>query len=90
MKKEKVMKVIDFVKLNEVEIKNKLIELDLIDEDDIEDVEFVENFDDEEICGGEDMGFDFSFKKSKVNDFDVETFKLKINDRILFGCYYSF
>jgi hypothetical protein len=90
MKKSKVMKVIDFVKLNEVEIKNKLIELDLFDEDDIDDVEFVENIDDEEICGGEDMGFDLSFNKNKVNDFDVETFELKINDKILYGCYYSF
>ena len=84
------MKVIDFVKLNEVEIKNKLIELDLIDEDDIDELNIIENVDDEKICGGEDMGFDFSFKKNKVNDFDVETFELKINDKILYGCYYSF
>ena len=84
------MKVIDFVKLNEVEIKNKLIELDLFDEDDIDNVEFIENIDDEEMCGGGDMGIDLSFNKNKVNDFDVETFELKINDRILFGCYYSF
>ena len=62
----KKVKVIDFVKLNEVEIKNKLIELDFfIDEEDVKEVEFVENVDDDEICGGEDFGFDFSFKKSK-------------------------
>ena len=82
------MKVIDFVKMNEIEIKNELIKLNLIDEDD--NVNFVENIDDNEICGGEDVGFDLSFNKNKVNDFDVETFELKINNKVLFGCYYDF
>ena len=86
------MKVIDFVKLNEVEIKNKLIELDLIDEDDIDELNIIENVDDEEICGGEDMGFDFSFKKSKLKEWIEEDniIKFKINNKILYGCYYSF
>ena len=48
------------------------------------------NIDDNEICGGEDVGFDLSFNKNKVNDFDVETFELKINNKVLFGCYYDF
>lgn len=88
-----MMKVIEFVKLNEVEIKNKLIELDFfIDEEDVEEVEFEENFDDEEICGGEDCGFDFSFKKSKLrkwvsNDNIIE---LNINNEVLYCCYYDF
>jgi hypothetical protein len=86
------MKVIDFVKLNEVEIKNKLIELDLIDEDDIDELNIIENVDDEEICGGEDMGFDFSFKKSKLKEWIEEDniIKFKINNKVLYCCYYSF
>jgi hypothetical protein len=82
------MKVIDFVKMNEIEIKNELIKLNLID--DIDDINFVENIDDNKICGGEDYGIDLSFDEDKVNDFDVETFELKINDKVLFGCYYDF
>jgi hypothetical protein len=82
------MKVIDFVKMNEIKIKIELFKLNLID--DIDDINFVENIDDNEICGGEDFGIDLSFDKNKVNDFDVETFELKINDKVLFGCYYDF
>jgi hypothetical protein len=89
----KKVKVIDFVKLNEIEIKNKLIELDFfIDEEDVEEVEFVENIDDEEICGGEDCGFDFSFKKSKLKEWveDDNIIKLNINNKVLYCCYYDF
>jgi hypothetical protein len=82
------MKVIEFVKLNEVEIKNELIKLNLIDEDDIDELNFEENIDDEEICGGEEFGIDFSFNKSKVDE--DETFELKINNKVLFGCCYSY
>ncbi len=82
------MKVIDFVKMNEIKIKIELFKLNLID--DIDDINFVENIDDNEICGGEDYGIDLSFDKNKVNDFDVKTFELKINDKVLFGCYYDF
>jgi hypothetical protein len=87
------MKVIEFVKLNEVEIKNKLIELDFfIDEEDVEEIEFVENENDEEICGGEDCGFDFSFKKSKLKEWVEEDniIKFKINNKVLYCCYYDF
>ena len=86
------MKVIEFVKLNEIEIKNKLIELDLIDEDDIDELNIIENINDEEICGGEDMGFDFSFKKSKLKEWVEEDniIKFKINNKVLYCCYYSF
>jgi hypothetical protein len=86
------MKVIEFVKLNEIEIKNKLIELDLIDEDDIDELNIIENVNDEEICGGEDMGFDFSFKKSKLKEWIEEDniIKFKINNKVLYCCYYSF
>jgi hypothetical protein len=82
------MKVIEFVKLNEVEIKNELIKLNLIDEDDIDELNFEENIDDKEICGGEEFGIDFSFNKSKVDE--DETFELKINNKVLFGCCYSY
>ena len=90
----KKVKVIEFVKLNEVEIKNKLIELDFfIDEEDVEEVEFVENINDDEICGGEDCGFDFSFKKSKLKEWvedEENIIKLNINNKVLFCCYYDF
>jgi len=89
----KKVKVIDFVKLNEVEIKNKLIELDFfIDEEDVKEVEFVENVDDDEICGGEDCGFDFSFKKSKLKEWveDDNIIELNINNKVLYCCYYDF
>lgn len=82
------MKVIDFVKMNEIEIKNELIKLNLIDEED--DIDFVENIDDDKICILSDFGIDLSFDEEKVKDFDVENFKLKIKDKVLFGCCYSF
>jgi hypothetical protein len=86
------MKVIEFVKLNEIEIKNELIKLDLIDEDDIDELNIIENVNDEKICGGEDMGFDFSFKKSKLKEWVEEDniIKFKINNKVLYCCYYSF
>jgi len=89
----KKVKVIEFVKLNEVEIKNKLIELNFfIDEEDVKEVEFVENENDDEICGGEDCGFDFSFKKSKLKEWveDDNIIKLNINNKVLYCCYYDF
>lgn len=84
------MKVLDFVKLNEVEIKNELVKLNFIFEDEIDEINFVENFDDEEICGNESGGIDLSFDEEKVKDFDVSNFILNINDKVLFGCCYSF
>ena len=79
------MKVIDFVKMNEIKIKIELFKLNLID-----DINFVENIDDDKICGGEDFGIDLSFDEEKVKDFDVSNFILNIDDKILFGCCYDF
>jgi len=90
------MKVLEFVKLNEKEIIKELVKLDLIWEDDLDDFEKVEisnSGDDEGICGFVDVGFDFSFNKKKLLEWDVEEeniIKLNINNKKLYCCYYSF
>ena len=82
------MKVIDFVKMNEIKIKIELFKLNLIDN--IDDINFVENIDDAKICGGEEFGIDLSFDEEKVKDFDVSNFILNIDNKVLFGCCYNF
>jgi len=87
------MKVLDFVKLNENEVIDNLIKLNLIDEDDVEEIEFVNSGENDEICGVEEMGVDFSFDKEKLMGWDMEEeniIELNINDKILFGCFYDY
>ena len=94
------MKVKEFILENEVVVKNWLIEENIIDEDDIDDIEFVDGaFEDskgeiiesDEICGVEDYGVDFSFKRKFVKDKygDSSEEELVINDKKIYVLIYN-
>ena len=95
-----MMKIKEFILKNEVVVKSWLIENNIIDEDDIDDIEFsVGSFEDkngeiiesDEIVGIEDVGCDFSFKRKFVKDKygDSSELKIKINDKIVYVLYYN-
>lgn len=94
------MKVKEFILENEVVVKNWLIDNNIIDEDDIDDIEFVDGaFEDskgeiiesDEICGVEDVGCDFSFKRKFVKDKygDGSEEELVINDKKIYVLIYN-
>ena len=99
------MTVIEFLKESKEELFNKLVELEFIDSDEVEDgdidvndlmfeVGCYEKGDDliesEEICGVLE-GVDLSFKRKFVRDIygDGFEFELKINNKRIYGLSYS-
>jgi hypothetical protein len=93
-------KIKEFILENEVEVKNWLIDNNIIDEDDIDDVEFVDGafenskgdiIESDEICSVEDVGCDFSFKRKFVKDKygDSSELEMKIKDKIVYVLYYN-
>jgi len=92
-------KIKEFILENEVEVKNWLIEENIIDEDDVDDVEFVDGafeikgdiIESDEICSVEDVGCDFSFKRKFVKDKygDSSELEIKIKDKIVYVLYYN-
>jgi hypothetical protein len=94
------MKIKEFILENEVVVKNWLVDNNIIDEDDFEDLEFVEGaFEDnkgniiesDEICSVEDYGCDFSFKRKFVKDKygDGSEKELIINDKKIYVLIYN-
>jgi hypothetical protein len=94
------MKIKEFILKNEVVVKNWLVDNNIIDEDDFDDLEFVEgSFEDskgdiiesDEICSVEDYGCDFSFKRKFVKDKygDGSEKELIINDKKVYVLVYN-
>jgi hypothetical protein len=94
------MKIKEFILKNEVVVKNWLVDNNIIDEDDFDDLEFVEgSFEDskgdiiesDEICSVEDYGCDFSFKRKFVKDKykDSSEKELIINDKKIYVLVYN-
>jgi hypothetical protein len=94
------MKIKEFIEENEVVVKNWLVENNVIDEDDVDDIEFGSGgFEDdkgdiiesEEICGVVDYGIDFSFKRKFVKDKygDSCEEKLVINNKNIYVLIYN-
>ena len=94
------MKIKEFILENEVVVKNWLVDNNIIDEDDFEDLEFVEGaFEDnkgdiiesDKICSVEDYGCDFSFKRKFVKDKygDGSEKELIINDKKIYILIYN-
>jgi hypothetical protein len=95
-----MIKIKEFILENEVVVKSWLIENNIVDEDDIDDIEFVmgsfedkngEIIESDEIVGIEDIGCDFSFKRKFVKDKygDSSEKKIKINNKIVYVLCYN-
>lgn len=94
------MKIKEFILENEIVVKNWLIENNVIDEDDIDDVEFVEGgyfnnkeelIETDEVCSVEAYGCDFSFKRKFVKDIygDSSERELIINNKKVYVLFYN-